>query len=520
MQPTAFSRRIGTLLIAFCAALAVAPGVGAAEEGLDAYRETLKRHEMVNAELEAAIREAENPPPLPVYSERILSPRKNAVVSVGGEFRAAYLAWRSNPISFEADDPFVADTPPGDAKMAGLALADAVLSVDFKVTDRWRARFDVNLNGYQSIHRIRRRSNPNAPGTATTAVYPADDYYDRYGFIRAAYVELLKAGHSGFGFKIGRFELPFGLEAKPDLIGRSFMDAPDLAGSYLMAPLSWDQSPRLPHASKLLDPAWAAMLGYEMRDIVRFEAAVFQDIDGRRTRRLDGGGHAEYRSESGPPRSFQLGVSLLPLEDWELSARFRNRYSRTRGIRSWADSPYRSDFRGNLAAGAADPKWDAALGQWSDAGTGPSFGSVRNEQAFIAGLAVEIPDTKLAVQLEYAHGWNQGFNEHIRSDGVNLGLSYRLIPRLTLHGQVEWLYVKDKSWLVEGPAGWERDTRSNRLYRVLLGAEYELARGLTLEAGWQYEYWDFESYKGGSGLTRAERTLTANMLYAGTRLLF
>lgn len=195
---------------------------------------------------------------------------------------------------------------------------------------------------------------------------------------------------------------------------------------------------------------------------------------------------------------------------------FRNRHSRTRGVQYWANDPYRTDFKANLASGDRDPMWNGT--QWANSGDGPNFGSVKNEQAFVVGVAVDLFD-RLSTRVEYAHGWNQGFNSHIKSDGVNLGLSYRLMPSLTLHGQGEWLHVRDESWLVaDGSGGFMRDCRNNHLYRVMFGMEYEVMRGVVVEAGWQYEYWRFKSAAAvGDGYARS---LNANTLYMGTRFEF
>ncbi len=495
--------------------LAAAPARGGEEEDL---ARVLRRYEMVNSELQRTLQEIDCPTPVGDYPDRLLSIRKNASVTVGGEMRTDYIGSRGNFVDPSPPPPGIAAPPgaPAKSSVGDLKLTTTKIAVDARIHNRWRARIEMNLNGYEGVNRPRWTRNPNTPGNPPTAEYPAREWRDYLG---EAYLEMLKNGHSGFGFKIGAFKPSFGLQTRPDLIGRSYLDAPDLLESHLMDPLAYANGVRLPHASRFLEPVFAATASYEMRDIVRFEAGIFQDRYDF-PRRAGPDSDRTVRSDSPPPRSWQLGFSILPLEGWELSATFRNRYSRSRGIRYWADSPYRWDFRSNSASGGGDPSWDPIQAQWVDGGAGPGFGSRRNAQDFIVGLAVEIPNTKLAVQLEYAHGWNQGFNEYLHSDDVNLGLSYRLTPFLTLFGQGEYLRVKDRSWMAETGGGWARDSRTNRLYRVLLGAEYEVFRGLTLEAGWQYEYWGIDSTLGGAGGTRDERSSQANMYYVGTRFVF
>jgi hypothetical protein len=506
-------------ILFFLAALA-----SPAASGEDCDLSTLmRRYEAVTAEIEDLL----SIPPdrrvarrhSPERANAPVSEPGNATVTVGGDFRATYAGVRSRTIDAGPGgrDLFGADRDTVKARTGDLSLTRAALYVDVDFGDRWRGRLEFNLNGYPGPHRVRERRNPNSPGgqSADYLYAPgADD--DNLG---EAYVQYLKAGHSGFGFKIGRFHLPFGLRGRPDRFVQSYLAAPDFSGSYLLHPFAWDGSPRLPHASRFIDPSYAAMVSYELRDIIQFHAATFVDDperDGRGASRRGGG----FRGDDPGLRSFLAGVTLLPLKDWELSLGFRNRYNRNRGIGYWANSPYRPDFLENRASGRRDPRWDANLGQWSDDGDGPRFGSRKNEQAFFVGAMLEIPNTKLAVSLEYAHGWNQGFNKYVSSDNVNLGLAYKLLPRLTLMGEGEWLRVRDSSWLVEAATNeWRRDVRRNDLYRLHLGLEYELYDGLTLEGGWQYEYWRMRSLKGDAGRPFAN-SLDAAMFHFGTRLVF
>lgn len=484
-----------------------------AADAMESIADLNRQYEILNMELEQAIQDIEHRREVSAYPERMLSYRNNATVAIGGELRTTYTFSSGKAIDSSAADPLFANRQFGKSKLGDLDVSTAKITIDARA-NRWRAHLDLNLNGYTGLQPVDRVYNRTGDGGT------GYERRNREFWVSEAYIELLKDGHSGFGFKAGLMELPFGLTTRPNLVGRSFLDAPNLTGSYLNRPYSGDTGQILPHASRLLNPAVALMASYEMRDIIRFEAAIFQDNEHDRWTRTRKNGYDRVGEESTVPLSHQIGFSILPLEGWELSATYRNRHSRSRGLSSWTNSPYRSDFGDALASGGRDPAWDEATGQWSDTGTGVGFGSRRNEQAFAVGLAIEIPNTMLAVQLEYAHGWNQGFSKHINSDNVNFGLAYRLTPRLTLYGQAEWLHVKDRSWMAQVGAGWTRDTRNHRLYRALLGAEYELFRGLIVEAGWQYEYWNYSSSIGDSGGGSVDRTLTANMFYMGTRFLF
>ncbi len=497
-----------------CLLFAFAPALPArhARAAEDAYAKLLSRYDALNDEIQHTLNAIEGGRPPP--PNRVLSMKRNASVTVGGEVRAAYAF--SNGSGY--DPSFEPGAPSGrfDAKSGDFSLPTVRLSADVRAGQRWRGYIDINLHGHPGTRRVYGRVNPNAPGAPDpTRDYERVDADD--SFINQAYIELMKAGHSGFGAILGKVKLPFGLWKRPNLFTKSFIDSPNLTGSYLNRD-GVENALLLPHASRFLDPAVAALLYYEMRDILRFDAAVFQESEEERTftRRNGTDGVEETRSSELPPLAWQVGASIQPLENWELTAHFRNRHSRTRGVDMWTNSPARWDFRGNLAASGSDPRWDAAAGQWSEGGSGPSFGATRNEQALVIGLAVEIPTTKLSVSAEYAHGWNQGFNRHIHSDGLNVGFAYRLTPDLTLHAQGEWLHVRDGSWMAQtAGGGWARDARNNHLYRAMLGAEYALAPNMVLEAGWQYEYW-----RAKSSVLGESRLTKANVLYFGTRFVF
>ncbi len=503
-------RRLMLAVVCLCLCLPAA-AVRAGDE--DAYAAALRQSEYLAAEIDAALREldarrydydAEYQPPL---SYTALSINKNATVTVGGEVRVNYTHSSSNlPSAPFGKDPLTRGHR-GNSKIGDLSLTSTHLYFDVAFGQRWRAYFDFNLQG-QNQRRHTRYRYRNLSGKGYERIKMNDN-------LEEAYLEMLKAGHSGLGIKVGQFHLPFGLKAKPDLFMQSYLQSADLSGSYLLGNNGYDGMMQLPHASACLDPVMAAMLSYELRDIIRFEAALFQDADQDSDLRNTWDGR---RLKSEQPRSFQVGAGIYPLEDWELSFAFRNRHSRNRGVKAWTNSPYRGDFAGGLASGSRDPRWNGT--QWDDSGTGPSFGARRNEQSITAGLAVEIPHTGLSVYGEYAYGWNQGFNKHIRSDDVNLGMAYRVTPRLTLHLQGEWLHVRDGSWLTAlTGGGYERDVRNNRLYRFLLGGEYELLSGLTLEAGWQFEYWRYHSSTGNDG-DSVTRNWRASTFYMGTRFIF
>ena len=495
------------LLVVLTAGPFLAPPSAESAEA-DGYTQALSRAEAIRSQLDGLVRDMDNPSGLTETPRRILSPRRSAEVAVGGEIRTVYAYTRAryagaNP-SGDTPAPTIAA---GNSRLADFAIPTARLNIEARIKHRWRAFFEINLQGFNGFAPSYALRNVNPPGSLSPGGYLRRDR--RNQMIGQAYVELLKAGHSGFGFKLGLLKPAFGLRNKPDWFGQAFLDAPDLAAAQLMAPANRTGGLRLPHAARFLDPVAALMLGYELRDIVVFEGGVFQEREPY-VRRLAAG-----RSDSSPPRSWQIGVSILPLDGWELSAMFRNRHSRSRGLLDWVDSPFRPDFRANLVSGDRDPAWDA--GQWSDSGAGPGFGSRKDEQALAIGLSMEIPGTGVLTQLEYAHGWNQGFNRHINSDGVNLGLSKRLSPFLTLFGQAEWLHVKDRSFLT---GTGNRDVRNHRLYRFLLGVERHLAVGLTLEAGWQYAWWRLDSSQGGQGGERERLTNTANLFYFGSRFIF
>lgn len=511
------ARRLARLFACIVAVLGLA-ALSCAGEDSDVYGDLMRRYDAVNDELQKTLADLEYQTPLPDVPERVLSIRKNAIVTIGGEARFTY-AFNKSTFHDPGFDPGNAVIREIDKKAGEFSMPTLKLLVDARIHNRWRVFLDMNVSNTRAMHKIRTIHNPNTPDT----VNPAREYEIRNetDLINQAYVELMKGDHSGFGLLVGRMKLPFGLWDRPNLMAQGFLDAPNLSGSYLPGEAGRVDKALLPHASRFADPVDAVMVNYEMRDIVRFEGAVFQEKDARKITERRRDGSTSVRSEASVPQSWQIGASLMPLDGWELTAHFRNRHNRGRGIHDFANSPYRWDFRNYLVSGAGDPNWDVDRGQWSDTGAGESFGSTKNEQSLILGLAVEVPNTNLAVRAEYARGWNQGFNRHIKSENVNIGLSYKLAPKVTLHGQGEWLQVKDRSWMApDGSGGWARDQRNNHLYRAMVGVEYEAFKGMTFEAGWQYEYWRMKSARGSDGLGPEKHTNKANMFYLGTRFVF
>lgn len=501
-------------LVVACALFAASLRAG--EE--DVYKALMRRYDAVNDELKKTLADIEYQMPPPDIPERSLSMRRNASVTIGGDMRTVY-AYHKNTLHDPGFNPNNTFPRVADEKVGNLEMPNLKLLVDARINNRLRVFLDVNASGTRGMHRNRVFRNPNRPGDLNpTGRYTIEEESDILG---QAYAEFMKADHSGFGFLVGRMKLPFGLWNRPNLFAQSFMDAPNLNGSYLAGDHGHIDRALLPHASRMIDPVYAAMVNYEMRDIIRFDAAIFQEKDVRLYSKHSGGTYSRIRSEESVPQSWQIGASIMPLDGWELTAHFRNRHNNARGLSAFVDSPFRWDFRNALVSGAFDPRWDENRGQWSDQGTGESFGSRRNEQSFIIGLGVEVPNTNLAVRAEYARGWNQNFNRHIKSENINVGLTYKLTPKLSLHGQGEWLQVKDGSWMTsDGSDGWTRDKRHNHLYRTMLGLEYEAFKGLTIEAGWQYEYWRMKSALGSDGLGKERHINKAHLFYLGTRFTF
>ena len=504
--------RRGALLLLI--ALPLLAGAARSGEEEDVYGQLMRRYESLNDEVAKALNDYDGNAPLPEFPERVLSLRKNAVVSIGGEVRMGYSSTSSS-----WSDPGLDRAPPGaarhKARIADLDITASKLLIDVRLWERWRMYYDFDLTGHGGRHRSVRLENPNTPATAAADL--TSRYRERFEpqIIQQAYIEFMKDGPSGFGFLAGWMKLPFGLWDRPNTFFQSYLDAPNMNGSHLMGPDGWNDASLMPHASRFVDPAVAVMVNYEFRDILRFDAALFQER-GMEQVYSDRNGVRERHSDSLLPRSWQVGMSLQPLEGWELTAHFRNRHSRSRGLSHWVNSPARWDFRRNMAT-TGNPRWDYGREQWTDNGTGPEFGGTTDEQSLVVGLAAEVPNTNLTVRAEYAHGWNQGFNKYIDSDDVNVGLSYRATPRLTFHTQGEWLHVRDRSWMAANGA---RDRRDNNLYRFLLGGEYELLTGLKLEAGWQYEHWTLDSKRGGTGGGGEKKTNTATSFYVGTRFIF
>lgn len=495
-------------------AITLLAGVARSGEEPNWYERIMSRYKVINDEVEQTLAHCEGNSPLSELPERVFALGNNATVSIRGEIRSGYVASTAKGKSPGFDSSSL-EAANHNSKTRGFDITAAKLLIDAVAWERWRMFFDIDMTGYGGRHRSASLKNPNTASTADTALqhHYHKDFDSR--FVQQAYLEFMKKDASGFGFLGGLMKLPFGLWNRPNTFFQSYLHAPNMNSSYLMGSEGWNNAVLMPHTSRFVEPSLALMANYEFCDFIRFDAAVFQE-DGMEQIYSIWGDVREQRSDSSFPRSWQLGMSILPREGWELTAHFRNRHSSSHGISRWANTPTRWDFRHNLAT-VDEPKWDDTNRQWSDSGAGPGFGATENEQSIIVGVAAEVPGSNLTVRAEYAHGWNQGFNKHIASDDVNLGLEYKATPRMTLHAQGEWLHVRDRSWIA---GNGQRDRRDNHLYRFMLGAEYEVVTGLKLEAGWQYEYCKQRSQHGGIGGGAAKRTSAASSFYIGTRFLF
>ncbi|MCC8180658.1 MAG: hypothetical protein LIP23_07100, partial [Planctomycetes bacterium] len=215
----------------------------------DAYVDALVQSDFLASELGRNVYLMDYPQPESTVVERALSINRNATVTIGGDFRTSYIYSRANSVRpvdpNNPQDPITTPGRIGKSRLGDLSVVRARLFLDVELHQRWRARLEMDLQDQEHPHRIQRWQNDN--GTY-------DDIDADHDILRVAYIEMMKAGHSGFGFKAGRFELPFGLsDTGADLIPESFMGAPDLTGSYLMSPDNWMHGLRMPHASKLLE---------------------------------------------------------------------------------------------------------------------------------------------------------------------------------------------------------------------------------------------------------------------------
>lgn len=413
------------------------------------------------------------------YAMSVQSLNRKGTVRLGGEFWTKYTYVLS-------DYPLEDGRDGGRSQTSDLGVDRARLFVDVDTGGRWRAFMSADF---------------------TDSYLDKTSGKDADAILREAYLELRKAGHSGFGAKVGKMTVPFGLD-RPELMMDAYFDRPNMDGSYLLYNYNGENPIPLPHpAAKTTDPVMAGLVSYEARDIIRAELALFQESPGR-------GESAPYmyRNQHDPMFiSFAAKVGIYPLEGTELSFSVRNRHNGNRNLAFWQSNDMRTDFSGFFGTGV-DPTWNPATQQWwGMPSTVAEFGSVSDEQAFAAGLMVEIPGSKWQFYVQYARGLNQGFNAHINSQNVLIGTAYQATPRLRLTKQMEWLRVSDRSWLINN--GLDRDYRLTRMWRSLLAAEYEFCDSLVAEIGWQHEWLKYQN-------SRESGHTGADVIYLGTKFRF
>jgi hypothetical protein len=319
------------------------------------------------------------------------------------------------------------------------------------------------------------------------------DSHDGTAMLHKVYFQWNNPCESGFSFLVGKDTVPFGI-GFDELMLSPYIAGADFGNSWISFPYgeqgeifrAWNGS-MLPAmighpGTDRADPAYQARLSYDLRDILKLEATLFQDPTGRHLHRYGN----SYKIDDPGLGSYAVKVTATPFEGLEASVSFINRYNRNRFLEAWMDdSMWRPDINAVIS-----PEENA-------------FGARKNSQAFSAGAVYTIPTTRLTLHAEYMHGWNQFFNRNIKSDNIHFGAKYGFTDRLRLYGQGEWLRMKNK----------DLGDRST-LWQTTWAVQYDLFAGLTTEAGYRHEWLRNKNAWGWSEKSKA------NVFYLGTKYVF
>lgn len=267
-----------------------------------------------------------------------------------------------------------------------------------------------------------------------------DDAYDRDyepdDFLYAMYFEMRELWGMPIEARIGKQALPFGVRRDDLLLSPYIADRGDSGFSGRFNNPACDMDAYHPGAA---DRVFAAVVEWRpmaLRDLLTLEAGVFQDRDGRAV-----DDQLRRSRDDLLFRSFAARLRFSPFEKMELSTGILSRYrdAADGGRRNWV---------------------------WSVGLSSPLF--VAPVTAFV----------------EYQRSWRDDFVSGQHAEDVHAGLVWSLSPVLRLHARYEWLRVKRNGSATATGRG-----ELSRFHRSLLAAEYELSSLITLEAGWQREWY-------------------------------
>ena len=292
---------------------------------------------------------------------------------------------------------------------------------------------------------------------------PWNGLYQRDGLLKELYFTMENVAGSCVGFKLGKQEIPFGMD-KDVLAIHPYLDGyyntylntyrnGKFQGAGIFDNL-WVFGPEIAGHSVKYDHAFAVVPYFQV-DKFKFELAMFQSTTnkaGEISELLGGGYYGDFdgrdnynRSTNDPGFSFAGKMAFSPIEDLELSASAVTRYNRA------VKSVFGKDI-------AKDRMWATSLAfDWN-----PCF----------AGKKVNLFG-------EWQHAWNPEFVRKTSSDDIHAGVSFDVTEAITLYGQYEWLRMREKL---------TSNKFTQDFHRALVAGKYTFASGIYAELGYQHEW--------------------------------
>ena len=406
-------------------------------------------------------------------AEGLISLRKNAVVSIGGQLVTKYQGTRAKIDSvYERDDATVPDEVHyirtndyrrrADSKTSSLEVSDAYISMQIDVNDYFDAYLELDLHNGAN-----------------------DDYY----LPEVYYVRWKNVCESGFSLKVGRDALVFGedgvgelgsyaagygdgiAELNEDFLGHSGWLLPadpanfgpgafEAGGGGVPLHNGWDVS-----GVTQITPSWEGLDGK-----LTAELSLFQNVydDGPQATGIqegsmyhyDRGNVRKYRSRNYGVGSFTARVAFEPIENLKFTASFGNYRSR---------------------------------GEW---GMGNEYNEVHTNNNTIYGLAASWRPcffNRLNLWGQWVHGNNVYFHRGMKSDAVNFGASFDITENLVVFAQGDYLRTSYKH------AGLNQRANAWASYA---GIQYSLPYGVSMEAGWKHEQVKYKDRVAGERLAK------------------
>lgn len=324
--------------------------------------------------------------------------------------------------------PQFAGMAPGDLAAAWADRNQRHQTTDFRA-ERAELYFDAALRENASL-RI---------GLAFDDAWSSEP--DEDDFLQDLYFEMRRLWGQPLAVRVGKMALPygaFGVHRDDLMVGPYIADVGHSGFS------GWLNDPRYPMDTAHLpemDRTFAAVVEWKparLRDLLTLEAGLFQDWAAR-----DLNTARRRTNDNMLFRSWVARARFEPFDKMEIAASMISRYR-------------------------------------DDAGDG------RHNRAWSVGVASPVFIAPVVLFAEYQRSWRDGHIQGRDAHHLHTGAVWTLRPDLRLHAQYEWMHLNhDATAMASYGAGPERTT----FRRTLLAAEYDLASGITLEAGWQREWY-------------------------------